>query len=87
MNTYMDRILQNLSDDFMYYENHFEETNNLEKNENYLVYNLTTPSNYFHALRGQVKNRYRKPLFIYQNELTIKNSGSLHEFFYDNTKF
>ena len=26
--------------------------------------NLTTPSNYFHALRRQMKRMYRKPLVI-----------------------
>lgn len=41
VNTYMNRILSNLSDDFRHYENHWEEVYDLERNENYLVYNIT----------------------------------------------
>lgn len=87
MNLYMDRILFNLSDDYFYYKKNWKEVEELEKNENYLVYNLTTPSNYFHALRAQVKNPFRKPLLIYQNETTIKKSGSLHELFLPGSSF
>jgi len=32
--------------------------------DNMQVVNLTTPSNYFHALRRQVKRNYRKPLIV-----------------------
>lgn len=51
------------------------------------MYNLTSPANYFHALRGQIKNDYRKALFLYQNEKTISDSGSLHNLFFEDTKF
>ena len=48
----MERLLANVSDDYFYYADHKKERNDLEKIENYLVYNVTTPANYFHALRG-----------------------------------
>lgn len=48
----MERLLSNMSDDYFYYEENKEERSDIERNENYLVYNVTTPSNYFHALRG-----------------------------------
>ena len=71
MNTYLDRILSNLSDDFYFYENHPEEWGNVEKKENYLVCQVTSPANYFHLLRSQVTNDYRKPLFLFNNESVI----------------
>ena len=51
-NTYMERLLSNASDDYFYYAENKGERTNIEKTENYLVYNVTTPANYFHALRG-----------------------------------
>lgn len=76
MNLYMDRLLFNLSDDFNFYKNNWNELQNLERRENFIVYNLTTPANYFHVLRSQVKQNFRKPVFLYHNELTVYNSGS-----------
>lgn len=34
------------------------------KNTNMYVTNITTPANFFHALRRQVKTNYRKPLIV-----------------------
>ncbi|WP_207480235.1 2-oxoglutarate dehydrogenase E1 component [Arenibaculum pallidiluteum] len=36
----------------------------LSAEDNWQVCNLTTPANYFHALRRQVRRNYRKPLII-----------------------
>lgn len=72
----MERLLANVSDDYFYYADHKKERNDLEKIENYLVYNVTTPANYFHALRGQCKRKYRKPLFLYYSKLTIEKGSS-----------
>lgn len=37
---------------------------NLSGDDNWRVMNLTTPAQYFHALRSQLKRNYRKPLVI-----------------------
>ena len=71
MNTYMDRLLSNCSDNYLHYKNHEEEWAEIDRNENFKVCNVTTPANYFHLLRSQVKNDYRKPLFLYSNESVI----------------
>ena len=42
--------------DKFYYENH--------QDVNFFFMNLTTPANYFHALRRVMKLDYRKPLVI-----------------------
>lgn len=35
-----------------------------EANTNMIVVNLTTPANYFHAIRRQLLRPYRKPLVV-----------------------
>lgn len=52
MNTYMNRILSNVSDDYFFYLNNEKEWKNVERNENFLVCNPTTPANFFHIMRG-----------------------------------
>ena len=51
-NTYLERMLSNMSDDYFYYAENKDKRADIERVENYLVYNVTTPANYFHALRG-----------------------------------
>lgn len=48
----MERLLSNASDDYFYYADHKDERADTERVENFLVYNVTTPANYFHALRA-----------------------------------
>lgn len=43
--------------------------------------NVTTPSNYFHAIRQQIKLNYRKPLFLYRNEhMVTETISDIEEF-------
>ncbi len=37
---------------------------NLSADDNWQVCNITTPANYFHALRRQIKRNFRKPLIV-----------------------
>ena len=76
MNTYLERLLTNCGDNYIHYEKNEQEWNLIDKNENILVCNPTTSANYFHLLRGQVKNNYRKPLFLTYPENLQKNEKS-----------
>ncbi len=87
MNTYMDRLLSNLSDDFNYYQQKPEEWSEIDRSENYKVCNITTPADYFHLIRSQVKNNYRKPLFLYCNQNVILNTSSSVDEFVGKTQF
>jgi 2-oxoglutarate dehydrogenase E1 component len=62
--------------------------------DNMIVCNFTSPANYFHALRRQVKAEWRKPMIImtpkgylriFQSELDELVNGSYHEILDDNT--
>jgi 2-oxoglutarate dehydrogenase E1 component len=49
---------------------------------NMMVCNLTTPANYFHALRRQLKRNFRKPLIIMTPKSLLRHKlavSSLHE--------
>jgi len=51
--------------------------------QNMTVCNLTTPANYFHALRRQLKRNFRKPLVIMTPKSLLRHKlavSSLHEF-------
>ncbi len=56
--------------------------------DNMRVMNLTTPANYFHALRGQIHSKCRKPLVIMSPKslLRHKEAVSKIEDFAENTK-
>ncbi|MDI2112926.1 2-oxoglutarate dehydrogenase E1 component [Commensalibacter nepenthis] len=57
--------------------------------DNMQVCNLTTPANYFHALRRQLKRNYRQPLVIMSPKSLLRHKlaqSSLAEFI-DGTKF
>ena len=56
---------------------------------NWQVYNITTPANYFHALRKQCLRKFRKPLVIMspKNLLRHKNCVSDIDEFTGDTKF
>ncbi len=41
--------------------------------DNIQVTNLTTPANYFHALRRQVKRNFRKPLFVFTPKSLLRH--------------
>jgi 2-oxoglutarate dehydrogenase E1 component len=50
---------------------------------NMTVCNLTTPANYFHALRRQLKRNFRKPLIVMTPKSLLRHKlavSSLHEF-------
>lgn len=89
MNTYLERLLTNCGDNYMYYEKNEQDWENIDRNENILICNPTTSANYFHLLRGQVKNNYRKPLFLtYPEKLQLnENSYSPKEDFSQDKKF
>src|SRR5208282_5191850 len=49
---------------------------------NMTVCNLTTPANYFHALRRQLKRNFRKPLILMTPKSLLRHKfavSSLHE--------
>jgi 2-oxoglutarate dehydrogenase E1 component len=51
--------------------------------KNMTVCNLTTPANYFHALRRQLKRNFRKPLVVMTPKSLLRHKlavSSLHEF-------
>jgi 2-oxoglutarate dehydrogenase E1 component len=51
--------------------------------QNMTVCNLTTPANYFHALRRQLKRNFRKPLVIMTPKSLLRHKlavSSLHDF-------
>ena len=41
--------------------------------DNMQVTNISTPANYFHALRRQVKRNFRKPLIKYESEVLLRH--------------
>eukprot|EP01118_Nematostelium_gracile_P008382 TRINITY_DN2782_c0_g1_i1.p1 TRINITY_DN2782_c0_g1~~TRINITY_DN2782_c0_g1_i1.p1 ORF type:complete len:508 (-),score=154.30 TRINITY_DN2782_c0_g1_i1:205-1728(-) len=47
------------------------------KNPNIRVINLTTPANYFHALRRQLLTDYRKPLVVMAPKILLKHPQAL----------
>lgn len=47
------------------------------KNPNIRVVNLTTPANYFHALRRQLLTNYRKPLVVMAPKILLKHPQAL----------
>ena len=44
-------------------------------NDNWQVCNITTPANYFHALRRQVRRDFRKPLVIMTPKSLLRHKG------------
>ena len=63
-NARIERFLANLDDDFMKAKGSQEYRDRVVELTNAQVCNITSPSNYFHILRNQVKGRQRKPLVI-----------------------
>ncbi|MBM3510119.1 MAG: 2-oxoglutarate dehydrogenase E1 component [Alphaproteobacteria bacterium] len=61
----------------------------LSAEDNWQVVNLTTPANYFHALRRQLHREFRKPLIVMtpKSLLRHKLATSALEDFGDNTSF
>ncbi|MGB1360627.1 MAG: 2-oxoglutarate dehydrogenase E1 component [Alphaproteobacteria bacterium] len=45
----------------------------LSADDNWQVCNLTTPANYFHALRRQIKRNFRKPLILMTPKSLLRN--------------
>ncbi|HCR85615.1 MAG TPA: 2-oxoglutarate dehydrogenase E1 component [Alphaproteobacteria bacterium] len=48
--------------------------------DNMIVCNLTTPANYFHALRRQLKRAYRKPLIIMSPKSLLRHKLAVSNF-------
>jgi 2-oxoglutarate dehydrogenase E1 component len=48
--------------------------------DNMIVCNLTTPANYFHALRRQLKRDYRKPLIIMSPKSLLRHKLAVSSF-------
>ena len=63
-NARIERFLQNVDDDFMRAQECQDYRDNIEKYTNVRVCNITLASNYFHALRSQVKKKHRKPMIV-----------------------
>jgi probable 2-oxoglutarate dehydrogenase E1 component DHKTD1 len=49
------------------------------KNPNWHVINPTTPAQYFHALRRQMKRNYRKPLIVVAPKTLLKSSAAVSD--------
>jgi 2-oxoglutarate dehydrogenase E1 component len=47
----------------------------LSAEENWQVGNLTTPANYFHALRRQIRRNFRKPLVLMTPKSLLRHKG------------
>ena len=46
----------------------------LSAEDNWQVVNITTPANYFHALRRQIKRNYRKPMVVMSPKSLLRQS-------------
>jgi 2-oxoglutarate dehydrogenase complex dehydrogenase (E1) component-like enzyme len=46
-------------------------------NSNFRVLNMTTPSNYFHAIRRQIVTNYRKPLVIMAPKTLLRHAQAI----------
>jgi len=47
------------------------------KNPNIRVVNITTPANYFHALRRQMKSNYRKPMVVMAPKILLRHPKAI----------
>lgn len=47
------------------------------KNTNMIVTNITTPANFFHALRRQIKRNYRKPLIVMSPKIILRLAAAV----------
>jgi 2-oxoglutarate dehydrogenase E1 component len=79
--------LGNVSDDYQLYLKDQSLWENIDERENYRVLTPSTPSNYFHALRRQLVEDFRKPAFLLKSEYVIKNTSSHSDEFLDNKEF
>jgi 2-oxoglutarate dehydrogenase E1 component len=89
MNTHLERILTNVSDDYFFYEKNEHMWEHVDRNENIRVCNPSTSANFFHLLRSQVKNDYRKPLYLLcpRKIYSIEAAFSPQEHFDESHKF
>ncbi|MDG1154334.1 MAG: 2-oxoglutarate dehydrogenase E1 component [Alphaproteobacteria bacterium] len=51
----------------------------LSAEDNWQVCNITTPANYFHALRRQIKRNFRKPLILMTPKSLLRNKSCVSE--------
>eukprot|EP00817_Percolomonadidae_sp_ATCC50343_P002306 CAMPEP_0117430902 /NCGR_PEP_ID=MMETSP0758-20121206/10463_1 /TAXON_ID=63605 /ORGANISM="Percolomonas cosmopolitus, Strain AE-1 (ATCC 50343)" /LENGTH=855 /DNA_ID=CAMNT_0005219429 /DNA_START=166 /DNA_END=2736 /DNA_ORIENTATION=+ len=60
-----------------------------QKTVNMFVINPTTPANFFHALRRQMKNNFRKPLIVMSPKILLRHREALSSFdeFLPGTRF
>lgn len=87
-NARIERFLNNVDDDYLQVEEDPEYLASLPDRANMSVYNITSPANYFHALRGQVKKSHRKPMIVMTPKRLLKFKevkSSLSEFAADKT--
>jgi len=52
----------------------------LAANENMVIANVTTPANFFHLLRRQVKSKYRLPLILFTPKSTLRHPLNISTF-------
>jgi len=52
----------------------------LSAEDNWSVVNITTPSNYFHALRRQMKRNFRKPLIVMSPKSLLRHKRAISRF-------
>ena len=63
-NARIERFIANVDDNFIKAKVDQDYRDNILEYCNIQVCNITTPANYFHALRNQLKKSYRKPLVV-----------------------
>lgn len=63
-NCHLERLLSAMSDDYMEVAKKYTLRNNFSAKANMFVCNVTSPANFFHLLRRQLKKNFRKPLFL-----------------------
>ena len=88
-NARIERFLMNVDDDFTVAVSNREYRDNIVERCNVQICNITSPANYFHCLRNQLKQPFRKPLvvFVPKKLLRYKDVNSDIEEFNESNQF
>jgi len=83
----LERFLQMCDDDPYTVPEINEHTQVQVQHSNWQVMNISTPANYFHALRRQIHRNFRKPMIVASPKWLLRRPISSKEEFLEGTKF